>query len=239
MSEIHGVLRFEPDGPPGVGMERWEDMNPDDLVAGTPVQNGHTYHEDAGAGYLAGVWDCTAFTDAFGPYAVDEFMWLIDGSVIMVMPDGAEVTVEAGQAFVLPKGLQCQWKQPGYVRKFFMILDGPVPDMAANPALSRVTVPDLGPVPLPPGAVEARRTDFVNAAGNMQVAQRNLAAVTLPPQPSAASHLIQVLEGQLQLSDAAGEHSFAPGETAYVPQGSVTGWRSVQGTRLLQASFRL
>ena len=49
------VRRFHPDGPPGKGLERWEEMDPAELMSGEPVQNGHTYHEIEAEGYLAGV----------------------------------------------------------------------------------------------------------------------------------------------------------------------------------------
>lgn len=233
MTDTAQITRFAPHGPEPDGLTEWERMDPANLVSGEPVQRGHTYHENPDAGYMSGVWDCTAFTDHMMPYPVDEFMFLLEGSVTMGLPDGTEVTVGAGQAFVIPKGFECQWKQPGYVRKYFMILDGPVPGGAANPSLSRITVPDLTATP---ADLETARTDFINAAGNMQVHVRMLAAMALPALPVTANLLIQVLDGGLTLTSGDASHRFAPGETAYIRQGGTIGWQADAGTRLLQAS---
>lgn len=228
------VIRFDRNGPNG--LERWEEMNPDDLAAGTPVQNGHTYHEIEAAGYLAGVWDCTAFDAHPGPYEVDEFMWLLEGEVTMVMPDGSEVTTRAGEAFVIPKGLKCQWKQPGYVRKYFMILDGAVPEDGANPALFRVTKPVLSGPDLGDD-VQAEQTAFVNAAGTMRVSVRSCAEVRAPSVAINAHSLIHVLEGQLTVGEAGASEVLAAGETVYIKKGTVVDWSTRAGTRLVQSSY--
>lgn len=223
--------------PDGTGLEQWDEMNPDNLLSGTPVQRGYLCDEITGAGYIAGVWDCTAFVDHPGPYGVDEFMYLLDGSVIMGMPDGTEVEVKAGEAFVIPKGLQCQWKQTGYVRKIFMILDGPEAKPACNPALTRVTVPDLASPDLPAGAISAARTDFVNAAGTMRVSLAQHAATTSAASPAPANQVIVIMEGALTLTHDGTPETFAKGEAVYVPQGCVTGWQTEDGTALLVSSY--
>jgi uncharacterized cupin superfamily protein len=58
-------------------------IDPADLVSGTPVQRGYLCDEIGG--YIAGVWDCTAQTAHMSAYEVDEFMYLLDGSLVMVM----------------------------------------------------------------------------------------------------------------------------------------------------------
>ncbi len=234
----NAVTRFHRDGPPDIGMERWEEMDSSELLSGEPVQHGHTYHEIEAEGYLAGVWDCTAFVDHMGKYTVDEYMYLLEGTLIMRMPDGKEIHLKAGDAFVIPKGLECQWDQPGTIRKFFMILDGPVPEKGCNPALTRITVPDVAGGGMAAGAVSTERVDFMNAAGTMQVRQSTHAAASIPALQVAEHQLIQVLEGALTLTSDAGEETFNAGDTAYIMQGSRIGWSTTQGTRLLTSSYR-
>ena len=106
------VIRFEPHGPKDKGLAEWDPIDPAEIESGTPVQRGHIYHEIPEAGYMAGVWDCTANTLKFGPYPVHEFMFLLEGSVTIALADGSQTTVNAGEAFVIPKGLPCQWIQP-------------------------------------------------------------------------------------------------------------------------------
>ncbi len=236
MTNIGAITRFHRDGPPGKGMERWEEMDPSELQSGEPVQHGHTYHEIEAEGYIAGVWDCTAFVDHMGNYSVDEYMHLLEGTLIMRMPDGEEVHLKAGDAFVIPKGLKCQWEQPGYLRKFFMILDGDVPDAGDNPSLSRVTVPNAD-IALADGAVESERVDFVNAAGTMEVVTSVHAATSMPLRPVTANALISVLEGELKLTADGTTETFGKGDAVYVKQGSTVGWETPKGTRLFQARY--
>jgi uncharacterized cupin superfamily protein len=227
--------RIDFHAPDGSGLEQWEEMNPDNLESGTPVQRGYLCDEIGG--YIAGVWDCTAFVDHPTNYGVDEFMYLLEGSVIMAMPDGSEVEVKAGEAFVIPKGLACQWKQPGYVRKIFMILDAPEAKPACNPALERVTVPDLASPKGAEGSITTSRTDFVNAAGNMRVSVSAHGAVTSAASPAAANQVIYVLDGTLKLTHDGKSETFAKDEAVYLPQGCVTGWQTEDGTRLLVSSY--
>lgn len=233
------ITRFEMDGPGDTGLADWDRIDPAGLAAGEPVQRGHVYHADEAAGYLAGVWDCTAQTEKMGPYAVDEFMFLLDGELVMVLPDGSEVLIEAGQGFVIPKGLECQWKQTGYLRKFFMILDAPVPASADNPSLHRIVVPDLAQTPNGiQGAVSVNRTDFMNAGGAMRVGVSHMNAVHIPERFVAENRLIHVLSGQLVLAAGDGVDTFDSGETAYVRQGGKVSWKTEAETRLLWSTYR-
>jgi len=231
MTKTANILRFDPNGPGG--LEEWEQMDYATLVSGEPVQRGHLYHEVADQGYMAGVWDCTAFTDQMMPYPVDEYMLLLKGSVIMALPDGTEITIKAGEAFVIPKGFVCQWKQPELVLKYFMILDGPTPE-AENVSLQRITVPDLAG---PTAEITTRRTDFLNAAGTMRVELVTCGATQCPPMPATGHQLISVLEGTLTLHDGEESYNFAKDETAYLHQGDSAGWTTSKGTRLMIASY--
>lgn len=232
MSTNATIIRIEPKGP--AGLEEWEQMDFAALVSGEPVQHGHLYHEIKSQGYIVGVWDCTAFTHQMMPYPVDEYMLFLEGELTMVLPDGQEIDIKAGDAFVIPKGFQCQWRQAGFVHKIFMILDGLVPE-AENASLSRITVPDLTS---PTGAdVSICRTDFLNAAGTMRVEVQDHGAVALMSRTCAANELITVLEGSLQLFDGQQPHVFNKGDTAYVHQGGWVGWKTTAGTRLIVASF--
>jgi uncharacterized cupin superfamily protein len=232
MTRTATILRFDPNGPGGLKV--WEQMDYAGLVSGEPVQKGHIYDELVESGYLVGVWNCTAFTDRMMPYAVDEYMLLIEGGLTMVLPDGEQVEVSSGDAFVIPKGFECQWKQTGFVHKIFMILDGPVPK-AENASLRRITVPDLVS---PKGAeLSMTRTDFLNAAGTMRVEVQDHGSVVQPSRTFDAYELITVLDGALQLDDGETVHSFNKGDTAYIHQGDTAGWQTTEGTRLIVASY--
>lgn len=232
MTKTANILRFEPKGPNG--LEQWEQMDYASLVSGEPVQHGHLYHEIEDRGYMVGVWDCTAFTDQMMPYTVDEYMLFLEGDLTMVLPDGTEIEIKAGDAFIIPKGFECQWKQPGFVHKIFMILDGPVPE-AENASLHRITVPDLAS--RFGTDVTQSRTDFVNAAGTMRVEVQDHGAVAEMSRTSHANELITVLDGTLQLFDGQKPHVFNKGDTAYLHLRDTVGWKTTAGTRLIVASY--
>ena len=233
MSKTANIIRFDPQGPEG--LEEWEQMDYAALVSGEPVQRGHLYHEIAAQGYMAGVWDCTAFTDQMMPYTVDEYMLFLAGELTVVLPDGTEIEIKPGDAFVIPKGFECQWKQPGFVHKIFMILDGPTP-AADNASLQRITVPDLTPRDVE-SDICTTRTDFLNAAGNLRVDVQSYGALSQPALRMEANKIITVLQGSLTLHDGQNNHTFAKGQTAYVHQEDTVGFATKAGTQLIVASY--
>lgn len=233
MSTTANIIRFRPDG--ANGLEEWEQMEYAALVSGEPVQRGHLYHEIEAEGYMAGVWDCTAFVDQMMPYPVDEYMLFLKGGLSMVLPDGEEIKINAGDAFIIPKGFVCQWSQPELVHKYFMILDGPVHE-ADNRSLKRITVPDLS-APSEAPDVMSRRTDFLNAAGTMRVEVVSCSNLKIPPSPAKAHQMISVLSGSLTLHYGNTVHQFNAGETAYLHQGDAAGWETTAGTHMIVASY--
>jgi uncharacterized cupin superfamily protein len=136
------IVRFDPKGPWGK-LERMEDFPASILETNQPVQRGHLYMDDGQHGYLAGVWECTPFRSTLGrPYPFNEFMVLLEGSVTVVEPGGLETTICAGEMFAIPKGLPCQWKQSGPVRKYYVIFDDASGKELGDPAMLRIMRPD-------------------------------------------------------------------------------------------------
>lgn len=235
MTTTATITRIERDGPNG--LEEWEQMDYASLDSGTPVQHGHLYHEVEDSGYMVGVWNCTAFVDKMMPYSVDEYMLFLSGDLTMIMPDGEEIKITAGDAFVIPKGLMCQWKQDGPVHKIFMILNGEIPE-AQNVSLTRITLPDLAALDASTSTdLISDRTDFINAAGNMRVGVQTYGAMSQPGFGIKDNQLITVLDGTLHLNDGEETHSFSAGQTAYIHQGGTVGWTTEAGTRTITASY--
>ena len=149
MSDLK-VMRFETNGPAATGMPEWDLIPAEGLTSGEPVQRGHVYHDDKANGLMVGVWDCTPFTAKQGPYDVNEFMLVLEGSVTIVDERGHEETISAGQSFIIPKGLPCVWKQTEYIRKFFVIhndASGMTPEDASALAVIRPD-PDAAMAPM-------------------------------------------------------------------------------------------
>ncbi len=246
------IIRFEPHGPADTGLVEWEPIDPSGLAAGNPVQRGHIYHQYEALGYMAGVWDCTAMTGKFEPYPVHEFMFLLEGSVTMVHEDGTEVTVNAGEPFVIPKGLPCRWKQEGYVRKYFMIFENPGARPADDVSSQGVILPQPSG---PPGGMEKAEIDdpsgyigdlptrhdhtyFEDPSGQMNAGVWDSTPFECAVAPFPRNELMYLLEGSVTLTDDDGqEHHFQAGDAIYVPKGAAFGWKNTEYIRKYYAIF--
>ena len=228
------VHRIAPNGPDEAGLTPWDVMDPATLKAGQPVQSGHLYDEAEARGYSVGVWHCTAFDDAPGPYPVDEYMLLLEGTGVMALPDGTDVTVTAGEAFVLPQGLNCQWKMPGDVKKIFMIVGSDDRATSQNPSLVRVTKPVLRADKAASDAVASTQCVFQSATGRMQVVRRSFPQSLTGPLPSADQRLITVLAGDLRI----GDQTFTQMQSCLVDESDRSQWHIAAGTAWIEAKYR-
>lgn len=246
------ITRFEPMGPAGKGLEEWDPIDPKDLLAGEPVQRGHVYYEDADTGLTAGVWDCTPMTGKMEPYAVNEYMHVLEGSVTMVHEDGHEETIRAGESFVVPKGTVCSWKQTEYMRKFFVIFDDPSGIVASDPVKLRVIRPHAaGPAE---GLAESEIADssiflsgvptqhehtyFEDPTGQMIVGLWESTPFERAVAPFNRCELMVLLDGGMTLTDGDGVgHDFRAGDAVFVPEGAPCGWRSTEDVRKFYCIF--
>ncbi len=245
-----GIIRFAPHGPADTGLVEWAPIDQNELETAIPVQRGHIYHQEESAGYMAGVWDCTPMTMKICPYPVHEFMFVLEGSITMVLANGEEITTSAGEAFVIPKGLPCQWKQPNYARKFFMIFGdpgAPTSDQVSEQGI--ISLQPLGP----PGGMEKVVIDdrsgfvgeipvqhqhsyFEDRSGQLNVGLWDSSPFETARFPQSGNELMCLLEGSMTLIDQAGkEHRFKAGEAAYVPHGTEHSWKSTEYVRKFYA----
>ena len=237
MTEKSSFFKVEPEGPLRIGLQEWETMDPKSLVSGNPMQRGHIYHEHPNMGYMTGVWDCTEFVDQMGPYQVDEFMLFLEGELFLDLPDGKTIHIKAGDAFVIPKGFVCQWRQPGYVRKIFMIVDGDIPQ-AENPSLERITVINLEKQNSN-FDISNKSTQFLNAAGTMRVELEHICSLMHPPIKQTENKLVTVLEGTIVISDAEGKSTFKAGDTFYVKKDSEVSIKTDFKTKMINVSYQM
>jgi len=96
------IIRLSRD-PEGFG-ETPDKLEAQDFRSEVPVQHTHSVFEDDEIGLYVGLWDTDTMVEAGGPYACDEFMWLIEGECqIRNNRTGTIETVKAGTPFVIPK----------------------------------------------------------------------------------------------------------------------------------------
>jgi len=100
-----------------------------DADALPPVQRGDAlererefFTNDAGT-MTVGLWDSRATPGEMGPFFCHEFVVVVEGEVIISELGGISQTFRAGDAFFVPKGTQCAWHIPSYIRKFYVGVD--------------------------------------------------------------------------------------------------------------------
>ncbi len=237
MADLVPIL-LEPHGPADSGLAKWENISPDGLTAGTPVQHGHNYFEDDTGRLSAGVWDCTPMTTVLEPYSVSEFMLVLEGSVTIVLADGRAETMRAGDCFVIPRGLPCSWRQEEYTRKFYVILDDPAPAVPLEPAHQHVIRLKLTGA-LPPLTTQdtSRYLNgvptqhllecFEDPSGQFSAGLWDTTEMHTRPETFNRNELMHLLEGEVTITNGDGvKHTFHAGQTFLVPRGMSYRWDS-------------
>lgn len=193
-----------------------------------PVQHTHSYFEDDELGLYVGVWDTTSMTEVAGPYACDEFMWLLQGEVeIRNSRTGVVETVRAGEAFVIPRGYDCQWQQKGYLRKFFVIYEPPGESLSACVTADGIVRPQLSTdVELQGGPHKS--VAYRNGDGRFSTGSWQTSAFESIAQGKPYHQFVYIVEGCLCVKDESGvEHRYETGEAVFFPQAIVTRWSSL------------
>jgi uncharacterized cupin superfamily protein len=107
-----------------------------------PVQSTHMFYENDDLGLYIGLWDTMDMIEKSGPYACDEFMWLLEGQCeIKDSSNSKNDSVKKGESFVIPKGYDCQWIQKGYLKKYFVISEKPDEIIPASPTYKGIIKP--------------------------------------------------------------------------------------------------
>jgi hypothetical protein len=111
------------DGPEGTGLPFWGNLENENVIEGDPVETGYNFFTDGSGQLTAGVWECTPCTTQTDSYPVDEFCYILSGTVVITDDAGHSETFKAGDCFVIPKGLSCTWHMPETTRKYYVIFD--------------------------------------------------------------------------------------------------------------------
>ncbi len=117
------VIRLNSDGPEGTGLPFWGNLENENVIEGDPVETGHNFFTDASGQLTAGVWECTPCTTQTDSYPVDEFCYILSGTVVISDDAGHSETFKAGDCFVIAKGSSCTWHMPETTRKYYVIFD--------------------------------------------------------------------------------------------------------------------
>jgi len=205
-----------------------DELSADMFVSSVPVQHSHSYYEDEDLGLYIGVWDTTDMVEKSAPYACDEFMTIIEGSVeIKETKTGNIKTVLAGESFVIPKGYDCQWRQQGYLRKFYVISEHPHETIPEQPAINSIVYINDNP----DHPFKNTRDGYCKKELYVDHQQRFSAGIwqsgalntELLPYPD--NEFLVVTQGTLRCRDHHGnEQIFKQGDVLFIPQGSLCAW---------------
>jgi uncharacterized cupin superfamily protein len=117
------AIRLNRDGPEGTGLPFWGNLEGETVIEGDPVETGFNYFTDRSGQLTAGVWECTPCTTLIESYPVDEFCYILSGTVVISGEDGRTETFTAGDCFVMRKGTKCTWHMPETTRKYYVIFE--------------------------------------------------------------------------------------------------------------------
>lgn len=220
----------------GEGLDDWPTIPAAELVSGAPVQFGRHYFKAPKLGLNVGMSSSTAFERKAKQQEFDEFGLLLDGSATITEVGGRITEVATGEAYVIPRGAECAWKQAGRVRKIFVTYAG-----ARQPAKTgsdQVVKLDLGARLEPCAGPErsvlngpeprcAEHVSYTDSGGQFSVGLWSATPYDRKVTPFPRYELMHFLEGQVDLlGDGNEAQSFQARETVFVPKGAPLGWRS-------------
>ena len=231
------VIKFHSSGPDNKGLGAWEQFSPEIVVSGSPVQKGNVYFSTQDDTVYAGVWDCTENRLVSVPYGEEEFMVVLEGSIIINHESGGSETYSAGESFVIPRGTHCSWEQTEYARKFFFIYEpgGDMPDNANRLKAIRADLTASLPeaTNLDPNQFESDVPDmgllslYKDPSGQLEVGIWECSPMQRKPATLARSELMHILEGSGSITNADGVvFEFTAGDTFLVPIGMGYQWHN-------------
>ena len=97
--------------------------NPNTIVTETPTGNilDITSLKSSDGKFASGMYKAgKSRFEITEPYGVDEFMFFLEGSVTLTSADGSQMTINAGEAVIIPKEWTGVWETDGY-RKIWVI----------------------------------------------------------------------------------------------------------------------
>jgi len=246
---VRKIIRLSP-APEGFGQTP-DELSSDMFVSNLPVQHSYDYYEDEDLGLFIGVWDTTDMIEAAGPYGCDEFMWLLEGeALIKNNRTGETEKAKAGEAFLIPKGYDCQWHQTGYLRKFYMIYENPNEPVPKEPAFEGIIIL-RGDAPMEPldyaepfltndvGTFQQQHICYQDNSGKFLSGTWESEPFESETRPFPYNEFACLQAGSMTVIDESGQaHMFKAGEAFFIPQGAVCSAQATEKVKLLFAILK-
>lgn len=90
---------------------------------GKPVEREHVAFTNDAGNMSVGLWECKAAEIEMAPFSVHEFVRVLAGEATITEADGTAHHVKSGDCFFIPKGTECQWHIPTYIKKYYAQID--------------------------------------------------------------------------------------------------------------------
>jgi uncharacterized cupin superfamily protein len=117
-----GVLILDPAALQS-GMTEMDNTEPLVIKGEAPLQHDNVAFTNDAGNMFVGMWDSMAFESEMRPFPWHEFVQLLEGEITITQGDGTIHQFSAGDAFFIPEGTICSWKNSGYVKKLYSILE--------------------------------------------------------------------------------------------------------------------
>jgi uncharacterized cupin superfamily protein len=216
------IVRFEPNGPAGRAWSNGEGRH----------KKHHYYRSLLNNRVAAGIWASPDFSGQMRRQPFSEFIYLLSGSITLADKSGREETFKAGDAVMIPRGTEFQWKRSDHVKEYWVIFereDGPgqLPAVAGAPTFYRLGADGPADKGLT-GEGRTRQHQYYAGADGSSVGVWETAPFTSPAfRRTTYTELMVFLKGNVTLSTPDGQtHQFKAGDVALVPKGIDYKWSS-------------
>lgn len=242
------VIKYERNGDPEYGLQDWGTYLPDIVASGEPLQHGHTYLDTATSIFSSGVWTCSPHELVSGPFNVDEFVILLEGSIVIDHESGDSQRFRSGDSFIIPKGAPIAWKQDEAVRIYYAVHDDPEIPLESDPELKAIAADPKAELPAVTGQDPAmyesevpevgRLTLYKDPTGKFQAGVWDCSPMKRMATTIERSELMHILDGSGSITNADGEvFNFRKGDTFMVPAGMGYQWQNDTHVRKIFCSY--
>ena len=217
------IVRFEPNALAG------RDWSSD---AGGRTKTHYYYRSRQNNRVAAGIWESPDYSGQMRRASFTEFIYLLRGSITLTHKSGREETFKAGDALIIPRGTEFQWKRSDDVKEYWVIFereDGPqaLAPVTGTPVFFRIhrDGPDGKGL-----AAEGRtkQHEYYSGADGSSIGVWETAPHTAPAfHKTSYAELMVFLKGNATLTTPDGQQErFSAGDVALVPKGIEYKWSS-------------
>ncbi|SDH20963.1 cupin domain-containing protein [Pseudomonas abietaniphila] len=207
-------------------------------LPGDPLAAGRVIHfHDPLQGYAAG-----SSVSVGANLLIERFPWVelgvVEAGELRLQGDGFDLQLNAGDCFVVPRGIDVRWHHRGQLRRLFMAFPGleACSDMPKVPIRLDLSQP-LSEASPPAASVLLTPTpnawsETLFSVANLRIGLWQCEPYARKQVEPAYSELMFILEGAVTLAAGQGKtHVVRAGETVVVPKGATNAWTSEDTVR--------